>query len=52
MYYFSSTKLYESSWKKFLQSVRSRLAVAQVVQGIETGAMLTFDFLILLLISV
>ncbi|XP_025413423.1 uncharacterized protein LOC112685696, partial [Sipha flava] len=48
----NSTKLYESSWKKFLQSVRSRLAVAQVVQGIETGAMLTFDFLILLLISV
>ncbi|XP_027844257.2 uncharacterized protein LOC114124989 [Aphis gossypii] len=44
--------LYESSWKKFLQSVRSRLTVAQVVQGIEAGAMLTFDFLILLIISV
>ncbi|XP_022161208.1 uncharacterized protein LOC111027236 isoform X2 [Myzus persicae] len=44
--------LYESSWKKFLQSVRSRLTVAQVVQGIEAGAMLTFDFVILLIISV
>ncbi|XP_008183091.2 uncharacterized protein LOC100569357 isoform X3 [Acyrthosiphon pisum] len=44
--------LYESSWKKFLQSVKSRLTVAQVVQGIETGAMLTFDFVILLIISV
>ncbi|XP_060841365.1 uncharacterized protein LOC132922064 isoform X4 [Rhopalosiphum padi] len=47
-----SPNLYESSWKKFLLSVRSRFTVAQVVQDIETGATLTFDFLILLIISV
>ncbi|VVC39852.1 Protein of unknown function DUF389 [Cinara cedri] len=48
----SSPNMFESSWKKFLQSVRTRLTIAQVVQGIEAGAMLTFDFLILLVISV
>ncbi|CAI6347397.1 unnamed protein product [Macrosiphum euphorbiae] len=48
----NTPSLYESSWKKFLQSVKSRLTVAQVVQGIESGAMLTFDFVILLIISV
>lgn len=50
--YFRSSNLYGSSWKKFLQTARSRLTVAQVIQGVEAGAMLTFDFLILLVISV
>ncbi|XP_050433955.1 uncharacterized protein LOC126841479 isoform X3 [Adelges cooleyi] len=48
----NTSNLYESSWKTFLQSVRSRLIIAQVVQGLESGARLTFDFLILLVISV
>ncbi|XP_050526385.1 uncharacterized protein LOC126897051 isoform X2 [Daktulosphaira vitifoliae] len=33
-----TTSVYESSWKTFIQSVRSRLTIAQVAQSLESGA--------------
>jgi hypothetical protein len=44
-----SSKL--SAWDKFVQSVRARLTVAQVVEGVRADASLTFDFLVLLALS-
>ncbi|KAJ8894754.1 hypothetical protein PR048_000061 [Dryococelus australis] len=40
-----------SAWQKFMSSVRARLTVAQVVEGVKADATLTFDFLTLLLIA-
>ncbi|KAJ8949752.1 hypothetical protein NQ318_005075 [Aromia moschata] len=40
-----------SAWNRFLSSVKSRLAVAQVVENVKTHATLTFDFIFLILIS-
>ncbi|PSN29722.1 hypothetical protein C0J52_24856 [Blattella germanica] len=40
-----------SAWDKFVMSVRARLTVAQVVEGVKANANLTFDFLFLLTIS-
>lgn len=37
-----------SAWDKFVLSVRSRLTVTQVVEGVRADASLTFDFLALL----
>ncbi|PSN37429.1 hypothetical protein C0J52_19036 [Blattella germanica] len=40
-----------SAWQEFLMSVRARLTVAQVVEGVKANALLTFDFLFLLSLS-
>ncbi|XP_067003055.2 uncharacterized protein [Anabrus simplex] len=40
-----------SEWDNFLASIRSRLTVAEVVQGVKAGASLTFDFIALLLVA-
>ncbi|KDR09916.1 uncharacterized protein LOC110838384 isoform X2 [Zootermopsis nevadensis] len=40
-----------SAWDKFVLSVRARLTVAQVVEGVRADANLTFDFLVLLVLS-
>lgn len=36
---------------KFLQSVKSRLTVAQVVDGVRNSAVLTFDFIMFVLLA-
>lgn len=40
-----------SGWNLFVSSVRSRLTVAQVVENVKARAAMTFDFIMLLLIS-
>ncbi|XP_063228871.1 uncharacterized protein LOC134534364 isoform X2 [Bacillus rossius redtenbacheri] len=40
-----------TAWRRFVGSVRARLTVAQVVEGVKADAALTFDFLTLLLIA-
>ncbi|XP_066152132.1 uncharacterized protein [Euwallacea fornicatus] len=40
-----------SGWNLFVSSVRSRLTVAQVVENVKAKAAMTFDFIMLLLIS-
>jgi hypothetical protein len=52
MYYRSKQKSAKlSAWDKFVLSVRARLTVAQVVEGVRADASLTFDFLVLLVLS-
>jgi hypothetical protein len=41
----------QSAWDKFLLSVRARLTVAQVVEGVRADAALTFDFIFLLVMA-
>jgi len=40
-----------SAWDKFVSSVRARLTVAQVVEGVRADASLTFDFIVLLVLA-
>ncbi|KAF7267288.1 uncharacterized protein LOC143196408 [Rhynchophorus ferrugineus] len=40
-----------SGWNIFVSSVKSRLTVAQVVENVKAHAAMTFDFIMLLLIS-
>ncbi|XP_060520655.1 uncharacterized protein LOC132698534 [Cylas formicarius] len=40
-----------TGWNFFISSVRSRLTVAQVVENVKVRAAMTFDFIVLLLIS-
>ena len=37
--------------KKFMASIKSRLTVAQVVQTVASNAVMTFDFLLLIMIA-
>lgn len=39
----------KKAWKGFVDSVRSKLTVAQVVDGVKGSAELTFDYLLLIL---
>ncbi|KAL0270829.1 UNVERIFIED_CONTAM: hypothetical protein PYX00_008109 [Menopon gallinae] len=39
----------KKAWKGFVESVRSKLTVAQVVDGVKGSAELTFDYLLLIL---
>ncbi|KAJ8979769.1 hypothetical protein NQ317_015246 [Molorchus minor] len=39
------------TWNRFLSSVKARLTVAQVVENVKSHAILTFDFIFLILIS-
>lgn len=41
----------QGAWKDFVQSVRARLTVAQVVEGVRANATFTFDFLLLLIVA-
>lgn len=41
----------QSEWEQFVQSVRARLTVAQVVEGVRANAGFTFDFLLLLIVA-
>lgn len=38
-------------WNEFVASIKSRLTVAQVVQSVKANAILTFDFLMLVLVA-
>lgn len=38
----------QSAWNRFMNSVRSRLNVAQIVRDVRQDAAITFDFCILL----
>lgn len=40
-----------TAWNRFVSSVRSRLAVAQVVENVKSNATLNFDFIALLMIA-
>jgi hypothetical protein len=39
----------KKSWNNFVQSVRAKLTVKSVVDGVRNGAECSFDFLLLLL---
>ena len=39
----------KKAWKGFVESVKSKLTVAQVVDGVKGSAELTFDYLLLIL---
>ncbi|KAK3921056.1 hypothetical protein KUF71_010271 [Frankliniella fusca] len=41
----------QTEWEKFVQSVRARLTVAEVVEGVRANAVFTFDFLLLLIVA-
>lgn len=50
--WFSRTKEAKSPWEEFVLSVvRSRLAVAQVVEEVKGNAKLTFDFVSLIILA-
>jgi hypothetical protein len=52
IYYRSKQKsVKQSAWDKFLLSVRARLTVAQVVEGVRADADLNFDFIFLLVMA-
>lgn len=37
-----------SKWNDFVESIKSKLTVKQVVDGVRTGGSLTFDYLLLI----
>lgn len=37
------------AWTEFVESVRSKLTVAEVVDGVKASAELTFDYVLLIL---
>ncbi|XP_011502410.1 PREDICTED: uncharacterized protein LOC105365851 [Ceratosolen solmsi marchali] len=39
------------TWKEFIASIRSKLTVKQVIDGVQDGGQLTFDFVLLVLIA-
>ncbi|XP_018336185.1 uncharacterized protein LOC108744740 [Agrilus planipennis] len=41
----------DTGWSRFLTSIRARLTVAQLVESIKSDALLTFDFVCLLIIA-
>lgn len=49
-FFFVSSNLAQkrSAWEKFMNSVRSRLNVAQIVRNVRQDAAITFDFVVLL----
>jgi len=40
-----------TKWNDFVASIKSRLTVAQVVQGVKANATMTFDFIVLILVA-
>ncbi|XP_046994912.1 uncharacterized protein LOC124606868 [Schistocerca americana] len=40
-----------STWNRLVASVKARITVAEVVEGVKSDALLTFDFLVLLIIA-
>lgn len=41
----------EGAWNRFMNSMRARLNVAQIVEEVKRNATITFDFLALLMIA-
>lgn len=41
----------QGTWERFVQSVRARLTVAQVVEGVRANATFNFDFLLLVTVA-
>lgn len=39
----------KNAWKEFVESIRSKLTVKQVVDGVRSGGDLTFDYVLLVL---
>lgn len=39
----------KNAWKAFVESIRSKLTVKQVVDGVRSGGDLTFDYVLLVL---
>lgn len=37
-----------SKWNDFVESIKSKLTVKQVVDGVRSGGSLTFDYLLLI----
>ena len=37
-----------SKWNEFVESIKSKLTVKQVVDGVRSGGSLTFDYLLLI----
>lgn len=45
---FSSDEVENSKWNNFVESIKSKLTVKQVVDGVRGGGSLTFDYLLLI----
>lgn len=43
--------LKETSWNKFIGTVRARMNVAKIVDAVKSDASLTFDFIVLLIVA-
>lgn len=41
----------QGAWNRFMNSMRARLNVAQIVEEVKQDATITFDFLTLLIIA-
>lgn len=39
----------EKRWRNFVESIRSKLTVKQVVDGVRGGGELSFDYLVLII---
>lgn len=45
---FSSDDGENTKWNEFVESIKSKLTVKQVVDGVRSGGSLTFDYLLLI----
>lgn len=43
-----SDEVENSKWNEFVESIKSKLTVKQVVDGVRSGGNLTFDYLLLI----
>lgn len=50
-FYYSTMDKNEGAWNRFMNSMRARLNVAQIVEEVKRNATITFDFLALLMIA-
>ncbi|CAL8100726.1 unnamed protein product [Orchesella dallaii] len=41
----------KGKWKGFVESIKARLTVAQVVQNVKANSVITFDFIVLVLVA-
>lgn len=49
--YCSAIEQNQGAWNRFMNSMRARLNVAQIVEEVKQDATITFDFLTLLIIA-
>lgn len=47
----SQSLINETSWNKFIGTVRARMNVAKIVDAVKADASLTFDFIVLLIVA-